>query len=209
MTFQELREIAPIYPPFEYHRYEKGMLRQDGEVGFNTPTGRVELYSTIYKDIGLDPLPYFEEPVESPTSTPELYREYPLVLTTGARPWGFFHSEHRQVSKLRNMRPDPMVEMHPDTAAKYGIKEGDWVWIENQRGRARRKATLTPIIDPRVVNTDHAWWFPEKKGAEPELFGLWDVAINQLVPFLPGKSGFGGNYKSLLCKIYKVKEGEM
>jgi anaerobic selenocysteine-containing dehydrogenase len=209
MTFQELREIAPVYPPFEYRRYEKGMLRQDGEVGFNTPTGRVELYSTIYGDIGLDPLPYFEEPVESPTSTPELYREYPLVLTTGARPWGFFHSEHRQVSKLRSMRPDPMVEMHPDTAAKYGIKEGDWVWIENQRGRAQRKATLTPIIDPRVVNTDHAWWFPEKEGAEPELFGLWDVAINQLVPFLPGKSGFGGNYKSLLCKIYKVKEGEM
>ncbi len=208
MTFEELREVAPYYPPFEYKRYEKGALRFDGQVGFNTPTGRIELYSTVYEKIGLDPLPYFEEPTESPYSTPDLYQKYPLILTTGARPWGFFHSEHRQIPHLRALRPDPLVEIHPETAAKYGIKDGDWVWIENQRGRAKRKAKLTPIINPKMVNTDHAWWFPEKEGAEPTLFGLWDVAINQLVPFLPGRSGFGGNYKSLLCRIYKVEEGE-
>jgi len=60
-----------------------------------------------------------------------------------------------------------------------------------------------------VVNADHAWWFPEKPAAEPSLFGVWESNINQLVPLLPGRIGFGGNYKSLLCKIYKVKEGEV
>jgi hypothetical protein len=60
-----------------------------------------------------------------------------------------------------------------------------------------------------VVNADHAWWFPEKEGAEPTLFGVWESNINQLVPLLPGRSGFGGNYKSLLCKVYKAQEGEM
>jgi len=210
MSFEELREQGgQVYPPFTYKKYEKGLERRDGQIGFNTPSGRVELCPPAFEGWGLDPLPYFEEPTESPVSTPELYKEYPLVLTTGARPWSFFHSEHRQVARLRAMRPDPMVEIHPQAAANYGVKEGDWVWIENRMGRARRKVTLTPTIDPRVINADHAWWYPEAEGAEPNLFNLWDLAINQLVPYLPGRSGFGGNYKSLLCKIYKVAEGEM
>ncbi len=210
MTFEELKaQGGQAYPPFAYKKFEKGMQRRDGKPGFNTPTGRMELASTLFEQWGLDPLPYYEEPTESPVSTPDLYKEYPLVLTTGARPWGFFHSEHRQVPRLRSITPDPLVEIHPETAAKLGINEGDWVWIENSMGKVRQRAKLTATIDPRVVNASHAWWYPEKEAAEPELFGVWDVNINQLVPLLPGRSGFGGNYKSLLCKIYKVKEGEM
>jgi anaerobic selenocysteine-containing dehydrogenase len=210
MNFEELRDRGgQIYHPFVYKKYEKGMQRRDGAIGFNTNTGRVELYSTLFEQWGLDPLPYYEEPTESPYRTPDVYQEYPLVLTTGARPWGFFHSEQRQVKRLRAMHPDPELQIHPDTAAKLGIHDGDWVWIENQMGKARQRARLTPVIDPRVVNADHAWWFPEKEGAEPTLFGVWESNINQLVPLLPGRSGFGGNYKSLLCKVYKVQEGEM
>ncbi len=210
MTFEELKaQGGQVYPPFAYKKYEKAMQRRDGKPGFNTPTGRMELASTLFEQWGLDPLPYYEEPTESPLSTPEIYKEYPLVLTTGARPWGFFHSEHRQVPRLRSITPDPLVEIHPETAAKLGIIEGDWVWIENSMGKARQRAKITATIDPKVVNASHAWWYPEKKAAEPELFGVWDVNINQLVPLLPGRSGFGGNYKSLLCRIYKVAEGEM
>jgi len=207
-TFEELREKGgQIYQPFAYKKYEKKMQRRDGEPGFNTPTGRMELYSTLHKEWGLDPLPYYEEPTESPYSTPEMYEEYPLILTTGARPWAFFHSEQRQVKRLRQLKKDPQVELHPDTAGRLGFKEDDWVWIENRMGRCRQRVKVTPIIDPRVVNADHAWWFPEK---DPEnLFGVWESNINQLMPQLPGKSGFGGNYKSLLCKIYKVNEGEV
>lgn len=210
MNFEELKaQGGQAYPPFAYKKYEKGMQRRDGKPGFNTPTGRMELASTLFEQWGLDPLPYYEEPTESPVSTPDLYKEYPLVLTTGARPWGFFHSEHRQVPRLRSITPDPLVEIHPETAARLGINEGDWVWIENSMGKVRQRSKLTATIDMRVVNASHAWWYPEKEAAEPELFGVWDVNINQLVPLLPGRSGFGGNYKSLLCKIYKVKEGEM
>lgn len=210
VTFEELREQGgQMYPPFEYRKYEKGLERPDGKPGFNTRSGKVELYSPFLEEIGLDPLPYFEEPTESPLNTPELYQEYPLVLTTGARTWGYFLSEHRQIPRLRALRPDPMVEIHPETAAKHDIKDGDWVWIENRMGRARSKAKVTPVIDQRVINADHAWWYPEKDAAEPSLYGMWEVNINQLVPWLPGRSGYGANYKSLLCKIYRVKEGEM
>jgi anaerobic selenocysteine-containing dehydrogenase len=208
VTFQELREKGPLYPPFEYRKYEKGLLRFDGEPGFNTPTGKVELASTFFKDWSLDPVPYFEEPTESPYSTPMLYEQYPLVLTTGARPWGFFHSEQRQVPTLRELHPDPTVEIHPETAKRLGVIDGEWVWIENRMGRCKQRVKVAPILDPRVVNADHAWWFPEKSAEEPSLYGVFESNINQLVPYLPGRSGFGGNYKSLLCKIYKVKEGE-
>jgi anaerobic selenocysteine-containing dehydrogenase len=208
VTFEGLREQSPMYPipEYVYKKYEKGLLRQDGKPGFNTPTGRIELTSTIFEKLGLDPLPYFEEPDESPNSTPDLYKEYPLVLTTGARQWGTFHSEHRQIPRLRSIHPNPTIQINADTAAKYGLEDGDWAWVENSRGRAKRKVEITPTIDPRIVSADHGWWFPEKEAADPSLFGLWDVNINKLIPWSAGRSGFGGNYKSLLCKIYKVKE---
>ncbi|MCL1846934.1 MAG: molybdopterin-dependent oxidoreductase [Coriobacteriia bacterium] len=209
MTFEEMRDAgAVLYTDFEYKKYEKGYERGDGELGFNTPSGRIELYSTAYERSGLDPLPYFEEPTESPFSTPEMYEEYPIVLTSGARHWASFHSEHRQIHRLRAMRPDPIVEIHPETAAKYGVGEGDWIWIENHRGRVQRKVQLTTILDPRVINADHGWWYPEKEPAAPSLYGMWDVNFNKLIPWDPGRSGFGANYKSLLCKIYKVNQGE-
>ncbi len=206
MTFAQLQEKSPAYMPFEYKRHEKGKLRADGQVGFNTQTGRIELWSTLFSRIGLDPLPYFEEPSPGPGATPELMEEYPLVLTTGARVWSLFHSEHRQVKRMRALHPEATVEVNPRTLESLGIKGGDWVWVENQFGRAKRKVVSTPIIDPRMCSTDHAWWLPE---GDPEtLYDVFDLNINNLVQWSPGKSGFGSNYKTALCKIYKVKEGE-
>ena len=206
-SFDELREVAPAYPQYTYRKHELGLLRPDGQPGFNTPTGRIELWSTQYANAGLDPLPYFEEPEPGPGSTPELLDEYPLVLTTGARNWGMFHSEHRNIPRLRALRPDPIVEVHPQTAEELGLRDGDWVWVENQRGRAKRRVQVTPVLlDPRFCSTDHAWWLPEE---DPEdLFGVRELAINNLVPWACGKSGFGSNYKCMLVKLYKVKDGE-
>ena len=85
-SFEELREEV-VHQKTEmrgYYKYESGCLRPDGMPGFNTPTGRVELYSTMFRQFGEDPLPYYEEPQLSPVSTPEKTEEYPFVLTTGA-----------------------------------------------------------------------------------------------------------------------------
>ncbi|MBW1979223.1 MAG: molybdopterin-dependent oxidoreductase [Deltaproteobacteria bacterium] len=204
MSFEELRSKGFAYDVFEYKKYEKGLLRADNKPGFNTPTGKVELYSTVFKECGLDPLPYFKEPPESPVSTPELAKKYPLVLTTGAKTWGFFHSEHRQIPLLRQMNPDPVVEIHPDTAEKLGIKDGDWVYIENKHGRCQQRAKLTVGIHPRVVHAQHGWWFAEKPGPDPSLFGVWESNINLLLPSgWVGKSGFGYPFKSQICRVYK------
>ena len=92
ITFSELREKVIVYPEFEYYKYKTGKLRFDGNPGFNTLSGRVELFCNMYNNVGMDPLPYFKEPPESPESTPELFAEYPLVLTTGRRCWEYFLS---------------------------------------------------------------------------------------------------------------------
>ena len=54
--------------------------------------------------------------------------------------------------------------MSPETAAEKNIKAGDWVLIEGTMGAFKRKAKVTPMIDPRTVMVPHAWWLPEEKG---------------------------------------------
>ena len=145
MTFDELRQKGFIKVPFKYRKYENG--------GFKTPTGKIELYSTRFEKMGYAPLPSYEEPPESPISTPEIAADFPLVLTTGGRISYFFNSEHRQIDRLRKAQRDPVAEIHPDTAARLGIVNGAWMWIETKRGRIRQKAKLTtgnrPARHPR------------------------------------------------------------
>jgi anaerobic selenocysteine-containing dehydrogenase len=206
-TFAELREKGyPEYYPFTYKKYEKGLL-MGGEKGFNTATGKFMLHAPMFAKSGADPLPFYEEPPLSPITSPEA-KEYPLVLTTGYRTWGLFHSEHRQIPEMREIQNYPEVEIHPDTAEKHGIKEGDWVWVENNIGRFRQKAKVTPTIHPQVINAGHGWWYPEKPGPEPSLFGVWESNPNQCIPGgEQGPTGWCAPYKSSICKIYKDTEG--
>lgn len=206
--FSDLQDMVVFQQPFEYKKYETGGLRADGEPGFETPTGLIELKSTVYPIFGEKALPYFEEPEYSPFSNEiddETKKKYPLVFTNGGRNLGFFHSEHRQIESLRKLKPWPIITIHPDTAAEYGIQEGDWVAMENPLGRCVQKAHISTEIDPRVVHAEHGWWFPEQDGEEPNLYGTWKANINNLVPTgSVGVTGYGAPYKNVICRIEKV-----
>ena len=81
-TFDELKDGHWRFPEKDtptrpYRRYEKGLLRPDGQPGFRTPTGKLELYSTSFKEFDMDPLPFYTEPPESEVRTPELAAKYP------------------------------------------------------------------------------------------------------------------------------------
>ncbi|MGV8084182.1 MAG: molybdopterin-dependent oxidoreductase [Coriobacteriia bacterium] len=192
-----------------YRKYETGELRADGQPGFNTPTGRVELWSTLFEQFGDDPLPYYIEPQYSPVSTPELLDQYPFVLTTGARHYAYFHSEGRQIPYLRETHPDPTFDINPADAAEKDIVSGEWCVLENQFGRCQMRANVSPIVKPGVIQADHGWWFPEEDGNEPHLYGVWRSNINELVPhFHVGKMGFGAPFKCLLCNVTKGKVEE-
>jgi len=184
----------------EFRRYEKN--------GFPTATGKAELYCTALEKLGYDPLPYYEEPPESPVSSPELTDEYPLILNTGGRFMPFFHSEYRQLGiGMRERHPDPLMDIHPTIAEKLGIQEREWVWIETRRGRIKQRARFNPGILPNVVNVQASWWFPEKPAPEPSVHGLWESNANVLTAndeeFLDPLTGGWAN-RALLCKVYKV-----
>ena len=199
VTYKELREVGWMYPRFEYHKYEKGMLRPDGQPGFNTSTGRVELFSPAYEHMGYDPLPRYIEPAIQPSE------DYPYVFTSGARIQEFFHSEGRQIERLRMNHPDPLMYMHPSTAADNDIVEGEWVWAENGRGRFKMRASFDITLDPRVIASDHGWWFPERDSEDGTFFGVFESNANMLILNKCGEKGFGGNQKSSACKIYKAE----
>ncbi len=188
------------YPPPEHKKYEK--------TGFATPTGKAELYSTIFEKLGYDPLPYYEEPTETPVSDPGLAKDYPLMLITGGRFLPLYHSEFRQIESLRKRHPYPLVQINPETASELSIKDGEWVWVESPRGRMRMKCQYFDGIDPRVVHCEHGWWFPELPGEEPWLHGVWESNVNIVTADDPGrcnKLNGGWPLKTALCKIYRCK----
>ena len=131
--------------------------------------------------MGYDPLPFYEEPPESPISTPEVAEEYPYILITGGNFRPMFHSENRHWGiGTREQYPDPLMDINVETARALGIEEGDWVYVETRRGVIRQRATLTDEIDPRVVNVQSHWWVPERPAREPWLGGLWESNANVL-----------------------------
>jgi anaerobic selenocysteine-containing dehydrogenase len=155
--------------------------------------------------LGYDPLPHYEEPPETPVSAPEVAKEYPLILTTGGKFMPMFHSEWRQWGiGTREKRPDPLMDIHPETARDLGINDGDWAYIETRRGRIKQKARLNPGILRNVVNAEHGWWFPEQPAKEPSLGGVWEsnsqvLTLDDIDSCDPLAGGWCN--RALLCKV--------
>ena len=202
-------EIKYIVGPNKYEKYKEEGFK------FLTPTGKVELYSTVIEQlrdrtgIDVDPLPGFEYPAISHETHPEWIDEYPLIMTTGARFMPMYHSEHRQPGPFRDLHPDPIFEIHPDTAIELNIVDGDWCWIETHIGRIKQRARKTSIVDPRVISVQHSWWFPEKEEAYPSLFGVFESNVNAILDDDPSTlDRLMGSWQQtgLVAKVYKCEE---
>lgn len=203
ITWEDLKERHTFdYPAKPYRLYD------DPTFKFGTPSGKVELYSSVLESFGYEPLPVFREPVESPYSTPELARDYPFILMEARVRGGvFMHSSNRWATWARRKHPYPQMDIHPESANKLNIENDDWVWIETPRGRVLHKARITTSIHPKVVNCEPGWWYPETK--EP-LFGVWDSNVSLLCsmdgPYDPVEGT--STLRNMLCKIYKAEPGE-
>jgi anaerobic selenocysteine-containing dehydrogenase len=149
ITYEEFKRKGLISFPDTFKKYEAN--------GFNTPSRKVQLYDPRLEELGFDPLPAYIEPTESPVSTPELARDYPLIITTGGRVPVFRHSELRNIPVLREIVPDLLVSINPRTAVELGLQDGDAVLVESLRGRMEAKASLTEGIDPGVVQVPSHW----------------------------------------------------
>ena len=195
MSFDEFRQQGIIPAITRYRKYK--------EKGFNTPSGKVEIYSSLFEQWGYDPIPVYHEPPETLYSAPELAKEYPLIFTSCHEDY-FIHSEDRHLESLRRMKPDPVIAIHPQTASKLGIQDGDSIYIETKRGRIKQRAALDTGIDPRVVSASLDWWFPEKGALE--LYGWEESNINILTDDKPPYNPEMGstNLRGFLCKVYKA-----
>ncbi len=201
-----VERVRFVFPKREYYKY--------GNIGFATPSGRVELVSQTLQELGYHPLPEYVGPAENETDNPELGQAYPLVLVTGGGFMPFFHSEHRQIKHLRYLRHEPIMQINPLTAQKLGIADGDWVWIETRRGKVKQKARLTQAVHPRVVYAERGWWFPERPSQDPQLYDILQSNANVLTGATPDlcdpMSGSWAN-RGLLCRVSKAngaKPGE-
>ena len=122
---------------------------------------------------------------------PDLAKEYPLILISGPRVRYYIHSQLRNVEAMRKRHPDPLIQIHPDTANNLGIGNGDKVTVETKRGSVTMKAQLTPDILPQVVCIPHGW------GGEAN--ANWLTSDKEMDPI----TGFPA-FKSMLCRVSKL-----
>lgn len=124
---------------------------------FPTPSKKIEIYSDTLKEYGYDPLPGYVEPAQSPISTPELYKEYPIILISGARQEEYAHSQQRNIPALRALNPEPLAEMHPATAQRYGLVDGEKVNISTKVGTVKMRLKTNENMMTGVVTVPHGW----------------------------------------------------
>ena len=118
--------------------------------GFNTPTRKLELTSTLLKKNKQSGLPEYSDPEDRPTS------QFPLYLIN------FKQNEHTHSRTFNNdylmeMKPDNPLLINSATAERLGLKDGDPIWIESPYAKARGTVQVTKRIHPEVVALHHGY----------------------------------------------------
>jgi formate dehydrogenase major subunit len=144
----EVNSLTPLYGGVTHERVE-------AEGGLQWPCwdedhpGTKRLYATEFdtgdgranlRGIG------YSEPAETPDD------DYPFTLTTG-RVLYQYHTgtmTHREEGMMQ-YTPSDFVEVHPDTAADFGIENGDTVTVESRRGEIVVPAQVTDRVGTDTV----------------------------------------------------------
>lgn len=187
LNYEEFCQKGMIKGGMEYYKYRKK--------GFRTPSGKVEIYSSIMERQGFEPLPT----VAFPKGRDETY---PLLMIN-AKPKNFFHSAYRNIESLRKRQGEASLRLHPETASKHDIVEGDKVALISPNGRIQLKAVITESLHPDVVMADYGWWFPEQ-GID-RLFAWRKSNINMLTSGEPPYDPVLGTtpLRNIPCRIEK------
>ena len=146
LTFKEAAAERYFINSTQPWTYETMDSKTGKPTGFATPSGKIELYSNVLEKLGYDPLPFYEEPFESPVRTPEIAKKYPLILTTGGKFRPQFHSENLQYGMgMREQHPDPLMDIHPETRhGNLTLLKAIGVSVETGRGVIKQRARLAP-----------------------------------------------------------------
>jgi anaerobic selenocysteine-containing dehydrogenase len=133
------------------------------EGGFPTASGKCELYSESLDKQGVDPLPFYNPPVESASTNPQLAQRFPLAfLSPPAR--NFLNSSFANMKRFRDAEGGPRLEMHPEDAAARGVRDGDQVRVFNERGSFVLPARVNGKPRRGVVVAPSVWWKKHSPG---------------------------------------------
>ena len=133
---------------------------------FPTPSGKIEIYSQRVADLNNPMCP----PIPKYLATPEdhndpLFEKYPLQLIT-PHPKNRVHSEMYMVEWLREVEPH-RAWINPTDAERRGIKDGDAIYVFNDRGKVAITAWLTERIIPGVICIfEGSWYAPDQEGID-------------------------------------------
>ncbi len=189
LSWEQFRKKRCIEATKEYKKPEEGI--------FKTKSGKIDIFSQPLMDIGCSPMPLFEEVCRFRFAESD---DFPLLLLN-AKEGPYMLTGYKHVEFLKRMRPEPTVELNPETAKRYGVTEGEWIWIETKKGRIKQLLVLDADLDPRLVNASFGWWFPHEK----DMLGFRKSNINILTdadpPYDPdtGSVELGG----IPCRVYK------
>jgi len=180
--------------------------RKYEQTGFATPSGKVELYSSVLEDLGFDPLPYYREAAE-PTE------EYPLRCFVGVRDDEYFQTGQRFVPELRKRAPEPTLFINPADAEPLNIGHGDWCYIETSMGRIVHRADVREQIPAGLVRIPHGWWKPESKAGGESLSGMWTFSDAQLnddsdMSLMDVEQGIP-HLKGIPCRVTRMSDEEV
>jgi cysteine desulfurase NifS len=189
-------------PMMEYKKWQKGGLRKDGKPGFDTLTGKFEIWSTILEEYGYEALPKYTEPIEGPKGSPKVAERFPLVFNSGARPQTDFRSQHHGIKGLLEDNPEPTVEINVEDAEKRGINSGDLVKVSTPRGAMPFRARVTTDIVKGAVECNMGGGTP----VGPKAWQEWNVNELTDISNYDEISGFPV-YKALLCDVVKIEPG--
>lgn len=191
------------WAPFEFK------LGNFDEVGFKTPSGKIELWSQTLEEIGVDPLPAYDTPRAEQSSTAEK-QKFPLILITGAREKTYHHSRYRDQAWARKVSPFPLLQVHPDDADSQGLNDGDWIAVETAgfEGACKLKVAITRETDAGTVRTGMGWWLPEADGPEK---GALDVNVNVALSYDGPWDPVTGSAdtRGLPCRVTPIPESEI
>jgi anaerobic selenocysteine-containing dehydrogenase len=165
-----------------YQKYAEVDAKTGKPKGFQTPTRKIEIYSTRFAKAGFAPLPGITEPGDNQRSSDAAQSEYPLILTS-FRLVQFCDQQHRNIPRLRRQVREPLLEINPETAGGLNIQDQEWVKLETAVGGVRLRARLNSFLHPKVVATQYGWWQPCNELGLPgyDPFGTNGANVNLLI----------------------------
>jgi anaerobic selenocysteine-containing dehydrogenase len=149
ISLEELRKHPEglVYKPVRYKKYKARPLP--------TPSGKIEFASPYLKKFGLSEIPEYIPPYHMRHKS----KDFPFILTTGARKSLFYHSRHQNIARFRTVHPTAEVEIHPDNATDLGIKDKEVVRIVSEIGSLEIPAKIVSRSELRkgVIEIYHGW----------------------------------------------------